>query len=577
MAVSSESPSAASSVRSTSAPVVILGGGINGCAIARELVLNGISVWLVDTADIASGATAGSSRLIHGGLRYLEYGELALVKESLAERTRLLRLAPQFVRPLRLWIPTSNRLGGSVTAVGRFFGWQWWPQHTPREGRGVWLVGAGLHLYDAYARDPLLPKHTTGSPAASGAPAVDRNRYRWLCSYYDAQVIYPERLTLALLTDAAEIARRVGLDFRVLNYHQATLRGSTVEITPSNGSAARAQTTSVQPSLIVNATGAWVDETLARLHVPSDRLMGGTKGSHLFTFSPRLRQSLAGQGIYAEAPDGRPIFITPLGDTILIGTTDESFDGPPEKAIATHAEIDYLLGAVNRIVPEASLEQTDINFHCSAVRPLPYVNAALTAAITRRHWLVPTQYAGVPLISVVGGKLTTMRSLAESVAEMALKRLARPLAANSRDRVIPGGEDYPTDSAALDARLRTIAERTGLASESVAAAWQLCGTRAESVLTGPRSEPGSRVPLLADTALPYSFVQWAIEREWARTLSDLVERRLMLLYHQRLTKACLEQLADALVNAGHLQPHETGDAVASEIARLQSRYAKRVE
>src|SRR4051812_14350631 len=118
----------------SSEPVLILGGGINGCAIARELLLNGVAVWLVDTADIASGATSGSSRLIHGGLRYLEYGELALVKESLAERSRLLRLAPQFVHPLRLWIPTSTRFGGAVTAIGRFFGWKWWPHRAPRNG-----------------------------------------------------------------------------------------------------------------------------------------------------------------------------------------------------------------------------------------------------------------------------------------------------------------------------------------------------------------------------------------------------------------------------------------------------------
>ena len=126
---------------------------------------------MVDNRDVASGATSGSSRLIHGGLRYLEYGELDLVKESLAERTRLLRLAPQFVRPLRLWIPASSRFGGALSALGRFFGWNWWPWKEVRGGRGVTLIRAGLALYDAYARDPLLPKHTGGRAGRRGCSA----------------------------------------------------------------------------------------------------------------------------------------------------------------------------------------------------------------------------------------------------------------------------------------------------------------------------------------------------------------------------------------------------------------------
>src|SRR5688572_31945084 len=136
--------------------VLILGAGINGAALARELVLNGLSVCVVDKADIASGATARSSRLIHGGLRYLEHGEFDLVRESLAERTRLLRLAPQFVRPLELFIPVSNRTSGFWTAARRALGWSRKAGHSGSEGiehRGLWLVRVGLTLYDLYARD----------------------------------------------------------------------------------------------------------------------------------------------------------------------------------------------------------------------------------------------------------------------------------------------------------------------------------------------------------------------------------------------------------------------------------------
>ncbi|HTM52484.1 MAG TPA: glycerol-3-phosphate dehydrogenase/oxidase, partial [Pirellulales bacterium] len=400
--------------------VLILGGGINGCALARELALNGVSSWIVDSQDIASGATSGSSRLIHGGLRYLEYGELALVKESLAERTRLLQLAPQFVHPLRLWIPGENRMGGALAAVGRFFDLRHWP--APKRSRGAWIVRAGLTFYDAYANDPHLPKHRVVNLGSPGAPDVNQQRYRWLCAYYDAQVTFPERLTLSMLTDAGELASQAGADFKVLPHHVARMREARVEISRS-GESEPAHL--IRPDVIVNATGAWVDETLAQLHVPSQRLTGGTKGSHLFTYDPRLLELLGGQGIYAEARDGRPIFITPLDTTVLIGTTDLPFDASPENATATQSEIEYLLDAVNSIVPSARLQMGDVAFHYSAVRPLPYVNASSPAAITRRHALVRNEAASIPLLSIIGGKLTTMRSLAETAAETVLSILDR--------------------------------------------------------------------------------------------------------------------------------------------------------
>jgi glycerol-3-phosphate dehydrogenase len=557
----------------TGSPVVlILGAGINGCALARELALNGVSVWLVDTADIASGATSGSSRLVHGGLRYLEFGEFDLVKESLAERTRLLRLAPQFVRPLRLWIPAATRLGGFWSAPGRFFGWQFWPSPTPKAGRGAALVRAGLAFYDAYARDPHWPKHHCTRAMVAGAPSFDRQKFRWLCSYYDAQVTFPERLVVALLDDARNMSEQQGLDFRVFTYHKASLAGDSVEILPVLPDRDTGAGCTLKPSVIVNATGAWVDETLQRLHVPSARLIGGTKGSHLFTFSPRLREALSGQGVYAEARDGRPIFVTPLAETILIGTTDVPFDGPPESAVATRPEQEYLLDAVNTILPDARLESSDIAFHYSAVRPLPHVSATTPAAITRRHSIVKNDLARVPLFSIVGGKLTTMRSLAESTAAIVLAEMGRPMTANSRERLIPGAEGYPADTGSLSAHQEQIANRVGFSPGTVAAVWRLVGTRAETELASADDRA-----LVADTELPCSFVRASIRREWARTLADLVERRLMLLYDQRLTTACLRRLAELLAECGHLPAAQVEAAVANQVELLQSRYGRRVE
>lgn len=548
--------------------VLILGAGINGCALARELALNGVSVWVVDCADLAAGATAGSSRLVHGGLRYLEYGEFDLVKESLAERARLVRLAPQFVRPLQLWIPVSSRLGGAIGAIGRFFGWKYWP--VPKAERGALLVRAGLAFYDAYTHDPHWPKYQVARTSQPGTLRVDSKKYRWLLSYFDAQVAFPECLTTALLEDACNLSEKQGLDFRVMTYSKATLCGSTVQIVPVAENLGTAAT--IDPAVIINATGAWVDETLERLHVPSERLIGGTKGSHFFTFNERLREAIQCQGIYAEASDGRPIFITPLDGAVLVGTTDVPFEGPPEQATATESELRYLLDTVNSILPEVRLTWSDIDFHCSAVRPLPYVTAATTGAITRRHALVKNESAVVPLFSIVGGKLTTMRSLAESTAAAVLAQLGRSATANSQDRPIPGGEDYPPDGEALGARLRKIAERTGFSADSVRAVWRLCGSQTECYLTNPPDRE-----LLPDTDFPCCYARAAIERQWASTLADLVERRLMLLYHQRLTRACLVRLAKLLVETGRLATAQVESAVTGEIERLGARYGKRIE
>lgn len=552
-------------------PVLILGGGINGCALARELVLNGVPVSLVDTADVAFGATAYSSRLIHGGLRYLEYGEFDLVRESLAERARLLHLAPQFVRPLQLFIPTGNRFGGFTTAISRFLGdpW-WWPlKAASSRERGSLLIRAGLRFYDLYAHDQTLPRHGVIAADAAGAIPVDCAKYRWLCSYYDAQVVFPERMVLAMLADARQASHERGVEFQVLTYHEARLHGRTVEITPVSDPATVVR--SFEPAAIVNATGAWVDLTLKRLAVPSRTLMGGTKGSHLFTFHAGLRQALAGRGLYAEAADGRPVFITPLAGATLIGTTDLPYSGDPVNAVANDAEINYLLETVNAILPEIKLERGDVAFHYSGVRPLPYVDATTPAAVTRRHWLEKHADAPLPLYSIIGGKLTTCRSLAEEAAKTILGQLNAPVSSNTRDRVLPGGENYPAD---LAATISAIARRLNVPVAQIEAAWPLLGTRTEAVLSSLALSPDDVVP---GVNLPRALVRHIIREEWATTLDDLVERRLMLLYHQRLSRAALECLAGELVAEGRLLAVKVKCEVGGTVERLREHFGKIVE
>ncbi|MCA9054924.1 MAG: FAD-dependent oxidoreductase [Planctomycetaceae bacterium] len=374
----------------SSGPVLILGAGVNGLSVARELVLNGVPVVVVDRTDLGGGASAKSSRLIHGGLRYLEYGEFKLVRESLHERSRLLRLAPHYVKPLRLHIPVRRRSGGLIHAALRFVGLGRVPRiqrlletlRIPSE-RGLWAARIGLTLYDWIARGGGLPKHAVRRLGDDELP-LDQRQYRWLCSYWDAQMFAPERFCVALWRDTQQLGHKSGVPCELLTYHAARLTDGGVLLTDVlAGEGGSSQT--ILPSMIVNATGAWGDLTLFSLPVDAPRLFGGTRGSHIISRKHGLRQAIGEDGIYAEAADGRLVFILPWGDAVLVGTTDERFEGPPDEAIATPEEIDYLIGMTNHVLPEVGLTLDDVDSHYSGVRPLPYVAAGRTGAISRDH------------------------------------------------------------------------------------------------------------------------------------------------------------------------------------------------
>jgi glycerol-3-phosphate dehydrogenase len=557
--------------------VLVLGAGINGVAIARELLLNGVPVCLIDRWDIAGGTTAYSSRLIHGGLRYLEYGDFALVRESLTERERLLKLAPQFVRPLELFIPIERRASGITAAAKKFFGWPT-PKDQPPVPRGMWLVRMGLFLYDFLSRGSSMPRHRGHRLTEPGVPPVNRQRFRWLASYYDAQIVAPERFVIAMLEDARQIAADQGVPFSIHTYCTVDKSGPTVswQVASESERSAPMETGELDPALIINATGAWVDESLAQMGIESPQLMGGTKGSHFLTRHPGLEAALRRGGVYAEAADGRPVFLLPFGSYSLVGTTDLPADVPPEDAVAGEDELHYLVHAVRDVFPHVTLTRGDVDFHYCGVRPLPRESADIPASITRRHMLHVHENSDVPLISIVGGKLTTCRSLAEETAELVLKQLNLPVCQNSRERPVPGGRDYPDSNKALVRMHEQIAQQVNLTSEQVHAVWQLCGTRTAEMLVQPvgtRSE-GDDDANLADTQLPVRFVQRVIRQEWCRTLEDLVERRLMLLYSPVLTRACLNDLAVLMVEAGLLHADQVDRAVQRCVDRLRDHFGR---
>ena len=267
----------------------------------------------------------------------------------------------------------------------------------------------------------------------------------------------------------------------------------------------------------------------------------------------------------------------PFGDLSLIGTTDLPFDQDPASATASQAELEYLLRAVHLVFPQVGLKPNDIEFHYSGVRPLPFVTSRTTAAITRRHHIEAHQDFPVPAYSVVGGKLTTCRSLAEEVAARVAPHLGNRPQSHSRGRPLPGSEGYPRTDEDIQRRQRDIAQQSGFSLEQVQAVWSLCGTEAEVMLSGPRP-PSDNDPAenLIDTPLPLGFVRQTIRDEWVTRLEDLVERRLMLLYHQNLSHRCLTQLAELLADAGKIEPGEVSGCVAACVARLAEHFGKTV-
>ncbi len=510
--------------------VLVVGAGINGAAVARELALNGVSVVVVEANDIACGATSRSSRLIHGGLRYLERGDLGLVRESLREREILLQTAPDFVKPLRLRIPVRHRFGGLVWSGLTYFGWDdswlgklWLSQFPNARERGLWLIRVALWLYDRLAQSGTGTLACRALQDEQERPSYgvvpNATSCRWLCEYTDAQILSPERFTVALLRDARQLANENGRSFELFTHTLAELDRDAVRLIDRLG---RNPPVTIRPHMIINATGAWGDATLADWRVQSAPLFGGTKGSHIVTANSELRAALGDGGLYAEASDGRMIFVLPFGSTqTLVGTTDEPFRDRPETAVADPREVDYLINLVNTVLPTIRLIRTDVVMSYSGVRPLPFSCSGSTSSIPRGHWIAENRRGPIPILTLIGGKLTTCRALAEEVGDCVLAHLRLQRCATSRDRDVLEVRDID-----------------------------------------PQSPLGGSE----------STVRAVIRDEWVRSLSDLVERRLMLIFNPHLDDGCLRQLAEWLAEDGIIPPDQIESEVSKTVARLHHVY-----
>src|SRR5215213_10836299 len=417
--------------------LIVVGAGINGAGIARDAAMRGLRVLLLDKGDISAGTTQWATRLIHGGLRYLEHYEFALVRESLRDREALLHIAPHLVKPLGFLVPIYK--GNS---------------------HGPLLIRMGMNLYDTLSYDKSMDRHKMLSrkKVEEREPGLNPEGLKAAAFYYDAQVEYAERVAVENAISArdhgATIVTYANVERLIIENND--VKG--VEFTDVFSG----ESHEVRAPVTVNVAGPWVDEVLEELQQPGTdknvgRFMGGTKGSHLIVDA--FPGAPEGEALYVEArKDGRPYFIVPWNGRYLIGTTDIRYEGDLDYISASEEEIQYLLDETNYVIPEARLSRDDVLFTYAGVRPLPHNPGGATSSVTRSHVVFDHAKGGteaggkmkrsdaelpqvVGLLSIIGGKLTTYLNLSRQTVDAVFKKLGRKAPKSTSRKVpLPGSE-----------------------------------------------------------------------------------------------------------------------------------------
>jgi glycerol-3-phosphate dehydrogenase len=514
------------------ADLFIIGGGINGCGIARDASGRGLSVVLAEQGDLAQATSSASTKLFHGGLRYLEYFEFRLVREALEERETLLVAMPHISWPMRFVLPLHPGMRfESDTPTSRLMSmvmpWM-------RGRRPDWLIRLGLALYDRLGGRKILPPTRTVDLTADPAGRALKPQFRKAFEYSDCWV-EDSRLVVLNARDAEARGARIMVGTRVVT---AAREGDLWRVTTET---AQGQQTHLARAL-VNAGGPWVEDVIRNtLRINSTEGVRLVRGSHIVT----RRLFDHDRCYFFQGSDGRIIFAIPYEqDFTLIGTTDQDHQGKPGEAVCSDAERDYLCAFASQYFARPVTPE-DVVWTYSGVRPLYNDGAKSATAATRDYVLSLDRGPGAPLLNVFGGKITTYRRLAES----ALAKLAPhfPQArGNWTARVpLPGG-DFPQDGvAALTARLK--ADHPFLTDYWAGRLIRAYGTEAWAVLRGARSM--SELGRDFGATLTEAEVSWLMTREYARRAADVVWRRSKL--GLRLTPDQIAALDEWMTLAGH--------------------------
>lgn len=545
--------------------VLIIGGGINGIGTFRDLAINGVDVLLVERADFCSGASAASSHMAHGGIRYLENGEFRLVREAVQERNRMIQNAPHLVKPLPTVIPMFKRFSGLLNAPMKFFKLL----DKPSE-RGSLVIRLGLMMYDAYTDaqggQRVVPKHQFLSRTKSLEKWKHLNpEVINTAVYYDGAILQPERLGVEALLDA----ETENPNARALNY-MSMVGGS--EDTIIIRDELTDETYDVKPKLVINAAGPWIDFANRKLGLSSGYI-GGTKGSHLVVRHEELRKTIGDNEFFFENKDGRIVLIFPLYDHVLIGTSDIPVENPDE-ARCTEEEIEYFLGLVKRVFPSLELKPSDIVFQFSGVRPLPRSNAKSAGQISRDHSIEVLSgdwtNLSFPVYSLVGGKWTSFRAFSEQVTDKVLSHLGLKRQKDTRSLPIGGGRGYPRDEHELKQQIDGLAAWTGLSRERLKSLFERYGSRAEAVATYMNG--GTDQILLSLPDYSWREIIFILQHEKVIHIDDFLLRRSMLGMLGRVTREMIDELARLFSNAFGWTQEQRESEVARTLSILADRH-----
>ncbi|WP_401441523.1 glycerol-3-phosphate dehydrogenase/oxidase [Streptomyces sp. NPDC088789] len=510
--------------------VIVVGGGINGIGVFRELALQGLRVMLVEHNDFCSGCSAAPSRMIHGGLRYLENGEFDLVRESLRERDALLRNAPHLVKPLATTIPITSVFSGLLNGAASFLG------VTDRPARrGAVPVKAGLGIYDwVTRRRRMLPRHRfLRSRAAFQRWPKLTPRLRFAAVYHDAWISYPERLGVELVLDTCRLAQ----DAIALNHARITCDGPGFEVTDLE----TGDRYPVTANAVVNATGAWLDESLSELLDPAivpDQLITGTKGSHIVLDNPELYEALNGHMVYFDNSDGRVCIVFGYLGKVLAGSTDIKVERT-DRVRCEDDERDYILDSLRLVFPTVDVSADQIVYTYSGIRPLPKSDHDFTGRISRGHFVRRVD-SDVPHFCMIGGKWTTFRAFAEHTTDAVLAELGRPRTADTTELAIGGGRDF----AGAPYIERQLTQDFGISDERAKHLVDVYGTRAQEVMAFCTERTDDR-PLGVDTQLTAAEIAFLVQHEHAMRLGDLIMRRTAIAITGTIDSGLIKAIATA--------------------------------
>ena len=475
---------------------VVIGGGMAGAGVARDLALRGASVALFEKGDFASGTSSKSSKLIHGGLRYLELADFRLVRESLREKKTLERLAPHLVRPLPFLVPVYR---GSK--------------------RGLITVRIGMWLYDLLTPGKQTERFRVVPPVEALAlePSIQAADLRGAGYYFDDLLLFPERLCLENALSAARHGARVHnyCEVEEVTRGASGLDGVRVrDLLTGQGHAVRAP-------VLVNCAGPWVDRLreLAGMREAGRRVLRTTKGIHCLL--PRMTE----RAVYLSTADDRMIFVIPWRQFSMVGTTDTDFDGDPDRLWATREEVDYLLGAVRPALPDPRVAIERVVYTYAGVRPLAFEEGASASKVSRDHKVV-VEGPGGRFLSITGTKLTCFRSLAEEVGDRVMRALGRHVPSRTAELTLDGLDD---EAGKIEARAwMDVSEEmaaTGLSRETLEILVETYGRGYTRVLGLLRKLPDGAERLCPQNPEIVAQLHHAVREEMAVSLQDFLLRR----------------------------------------------------